>query len=165
MNKPQQPELRRSGFVAALDPDATESDLQAHDRPTKRGRGGPIPEDQRPGHHPDEEQDKPDLDAFAERLGIVPEGEEPADAPRVGDDAGEPAGAASTVTPIEEAPSRQATSKAPEAPRAAPDASDAAPTAAKARSWSPIGLVLVGPVTGVLVAKGVLRALSRARKR
>ena len=75
MANPQQPELRRSGKVAALDPDATESDLTAHERPTTKGGTGKVPPEQRPGHHPDEEQDKPDLDKFAERLGIVPEGE------------------------------------------------------------------------------------------
>lgn len=34
---------------------------------------GPVPEANRPGHHEPEEQDRPDLDAFAERLGIVTE--------------------------------------------------------------------------------------------
>ena len=31
---------------------------------------GPVPPENRPGHHPEQEQDKPDLDAFAQRLGI-----------------------------------------------------------------------------------------------
>ncbi|MBL8774539.1 MAG: hypothetical protein JNK12_01355 [Acidimicrobiales bacterium] len=35
---------------------------------------GPVPEDNLPGHHPDHEQDKPDLTAVAERLGTVPPG-------------------------------------------------------------------------------------------
>lgn len=30
------------------------------------------PPDQQPGHHPEHEQDKPDLDAFAERFGARP---------------------------------------------------------------------------------------------
>lgn len=34
---------------------------------------GPVPEDNRPGHHPEHEQDQPDLDAFARRLSIAPE--------------------------------------------------------------------------------------------
>jgi hypothetical protein len=34
---------------------------------------GPVPDDNLPGHHPDREQDKPDLDDFAERLGVPPE--------------------------------------------------------------------------------------------
>lgn len=126
MAKPQQPELRRSGTVPALDPDASESDLEAHKRPGSSGPEGPVPEEQRPGHHPDHEQDKPDLDKFAERMGIVSEDEEPADAPHVED----------------ETPERRS----------------------KARTWSPIGLVLVGPVTGILVAKGVIRAIRRFRR-
>lgn len=36
---------------------------------------GPVPEDNLPGHHPDHEQDQPDLTAMAERLGTVPRGE------------------------------------------------------------------------------------------
>ncbi len=83
MANPQQPELRRSAKVPALDPDASESKLSAQDRPTPGGNVGDVPEDQRPGHHPDHDQDKPDLDAFAERLGVVAEGDEPDDAPVV----------------------------------------------------------------------------------
>ncbi|WP_436795134.1 hypothetical protein [Actinospongicola halichondriae] len=44
---------------------------------------GPIPEEQQPGHQPSHDADKPDLDAFAERLGVVAEGDEPAGAPSV----------------------------------------------------------------------------------
>ena len=36
------------------------------------GETGPIPADNQPGHHPPKEQDKPDLDAFAARLGTDP---------------------------------------------------------------------------------------------
>lgn len=72
MAKPQQPELRRSGRVPALDPDATEAARSGEPEPFVTPETGPIPEDQRPGHHPDEEQDKPDLDAFAERFGTKP---------------------------------------------------------------------------------------------
>jgi hypothetical protein len=36
---------------------------------------GPVPEDNQPGHQPAEDQDKPDLDRFAQRFGIPPEGE------------------------------------------------------------------------------------------
>ncbi|MCA1693179.1 MAG: hypothetical protein ABR540_20355 [Acidimicrobiales bacterium] len=35
---------------------------------------GPVPPENQAGHHPEREQDKPDLDAFAARLGI---GDEP----------------------------------------------------------------------------------------
>ena len=36
------------------------------------GETGPIPAENQPGHHPPKEQDKPDLDAFAARLGTDP---------------------------------------------------------------------------------------------
>ena len=94
-----------------------------------------MPDDQQPGHHPDHDQDKPDLDAFAERLGVVSEEDEPADAPHVEE-----------------------------------EASASSPTTRKARgrsrqpNWSPIGLMLVGPVTGILAVKGVLKALKRFRR-
>ena len=40
--------------------------------PPEHGRDGGVPEDNRPGHHPPVEQDKPDLDAVAEALGTKP---------------------------------------------------------------------------------------------
>lgn len=83
MAKPQQPELRRSERVPALDPDASEAVLSAETVPSPTDPDGPVPEEQRPGHQPDDVQDKPDMDAMAERLGIATEGDEPADAPRV----------------------------------------------------------------------------------
>lgn len=153
MANPQQPELRRSGKVAALDPDATQTDLTAQDRPGTRGRTGKIPTEQQPGHHPDEEQDKPDLDEFAARLGIVPEGDEPDDAPRVEDDGVADARRRTTVSALADAPSR---------PRAGHEARPAAAAAEpRAGTWSPIGLVLLGPVTGMLMAKRVVQVLTR----
>lgn len=83
MAKPQQPEVRRSGFVPALDPDATEGKLSAQSPPESGDTIGDAPVEQQPGHRPAEDQDKPDLDAFAERLGVTPEGDEPRDAPNV----------------------------------------------------------------------------------
>lgn len=134
MPNPQQPELRRSERVPALDPDATEAKLSAERRNRRKPTEPrtPVPGDQQPGHHPDEDQDKPDMDAFAERLGVVPEGEEPDETPRVEEDR-TPAAAAG----------RAATGTA----------------ARRRRTWSPIGLVLVGPVTGYVVVKRVLRIL------
>lgn len=65
MTKPQQPELRRSGLGSA-DQDAAE--LRAEDTlPAAEGGTEPVPEENRPGHHPEQEQDKPDLQAFQER--------------------------------------------------------------------------------------------------
>lgn len=53
-----------------MDPDAVPKRSQ-HQAPDDPGTGpGPVPEDNRQGHHPDHDQDQPDLDAFAERLGI-----------------------------------------------------------------------------------------------
>lgn len=85
MSKPQQPEVRRSGRVPALDPDASEAKLSAQSRPANGDTIGDAPADQQPGHHPDHDQDKPDLDRFAERLGVKAEGDEPGDAPNVTD--------------------------------------------------------------------------------
>ena len=42
-----------------------QTDLHLDER---RPEIGPIPEDNRPGHHPDHEQDKPDLAAFRARM-------------------------------------------------------------------------------------------------
>ena len=70
MPKPQQPELRRSEEHAVVEDHAK----------TMNGIGTPggtatdpelaVPEANQPGHHPERDQDKPDLDAFAERFGI-----------------------------------------------------------------------------------------------
>jgi hypothetical protein len=41
---------------------------------------GPVPEENRPGHHPEVEQDQPPGEAFARRLGLVAPPDEDADA-------------------------------------------------------------------------------------
>jgi hypothetical protein len=66
MPKPQQPELRRSDYGATSD-DSAKIKASVQERARSEGRGGRIPEDNLPGHHPECEQDKPDLDAFVER--------------------------------------------------------------------------------------------------
>lgn len=72
MPNPQSPAVRRSEQVPSLNPDATETARSA-DRPeAPTPSPGPVPEEQQPGHHPDHEQDKPDPEAFAERLGVRP---------------------------------------------------------------------------------------------
>lgn len=71
MANPQQPELARSRKTPHQDQDSVESRVGAQ-RPL--GADAPpdvVPPENRPGHHPDDEQDKPDLDAFAERLGVA----------------------------------------------------------------------------------------------
>jgi hypothetical protein len=67
MGRPQQPELARSGRTD-LDPDRIGTELESRKPPRSTGRTGPVPPDNQPGHHPEEEADKPDLDAFAARL-------------------------------------------------------------------------------------------------
>lgn len=56
------------------------TDLDARARSTPEPGGadhlGPEPEENQPGHHPAEDQDKPPLDDFAARFGIVPDDEE-----------------------------------------------------------------------------------------
>jgi len=59
MPNPQQPELRRSGHDA-VDDDAAATGLTAPSLPSVGGETGPVPEDNLPGHHPADEQDKPD---------------------------------------------------------------------------------------------------------
>jgi hypothetical protein len=68
MAKPQSPELRRSGRTPDLDPDNVGTRLGAAGRPsTTSGGGGPVPPENRPGHHPDHDQDRPDPTEFARR--------------------------------------------------------------------------------------------------
>jgi len=69
MDTPQQPELHRSGYSAA-DPGAVKATASS-EPPGSSPSTGTVPEDNRPGHHPDREQDQPDLDAVAARLGTV----------------------------------------------------------------------------------------------
>src|SRR5205823_3118837 len=63
MARPQQPELARSGKTD-IDPDHVATGLQGQPTPATGGETGPVPPENQPGHHPIEEQDKPDLDAF-----------------------------------------------------------------------------------------------------
>jgi hypothetical protein len=53
------------------------SGMQTPQQPEPGRSGRPAPEDNRPGHHPEHEQDQPDLDEFAEALGIEPESDDP----------------------------------------------------------------------------------------
>lgn len=148
MAKPQQAELRRSGKVPALDPDASVAKLSAQEPPSSSGAAGTIPEDQRPGHHPDQEQDKPDMDKFAERLGIVSEEDAPPEAPHVDED--------SKVTRLKRKAERTVKTETTKTESKANDD--------ERRSWSPIGLALVGPVTGFIVAKKVLQRIKKLRR-
>ncbi|HTJ76600.1 MAG TPA: hypothetical protein VL337_14685 [Acidimicrobiales bacterium] len=85
MSNPQQPELARSRKTPAQDPASVVGVLEGQDQPGAGGPSGPIPVDNQPGHHPAHEQDKPDLNAFAEKLGVVEAAPEtPAAAPARG---------------------------------------------------------------------------------
>ncbi len=70
MSNPQQPELARSRKTPNQDPDAVASVLEGQRDPGADGPRGPVPPENQPGHHPPQEEDKPNLDAFADRLGV-----------------------------------------------------------------------------------------------
>ena|SRR5207253_2688795 len=124
MAHPQQPELARSARTD-LDPDHVETGLQGQPTPATGGETGPIPPENQPGHHPEKEQDKPDLDAFAARLGTDPQA--PAKA------------APAKAAPVKAAPVKAAAAKA--APRKAappkPAPRKTAPTPAKLPASAP----------------------------
>ncbi|MEQ8842964.1 MAG: hypothetical protein RIB98_18455 [Acidimicrobiales bacterium] len=68
MARPQNEELNRSGNTP-LDPDSIGGRLEARDQPQADDHmGGPVPPENRPGHHPETEQDQPDADAFVARF-------------------------------------------------------------------------------------------------
>jgi len=70
MPQPQQPELRRSG-ESATDDDHVKTQRGVAGAPGLPADVPPgTPEANRPGHHPEVEQDKPDGAAFARRFGI-----------------------------------------------------------------------------------------------
>lgn len=160
MANPQQPELRRSGKVPDLDPDATEAVLSAEERPKTSRARKPVPEEQQPGHHPDEEQDKPDMEAFAERLGIPSEGDEPDDAPHV-----EP----QTTRPAKKAAKRpkRGARKGAEAPAAEQlaEAFDVTERARAERRKPPVKLLLLGPAVTYVGARAVYRGIVRVIRR
>lgn len=57
MTKPQQPELRRSGKG---DTDQDGKELRAKEALPGEDPGvGPVPEENKPGHHPERDEDKP----------------------------------------------------------------------------------------------------------
>lgn len=62
MSKPQQPELHRSGRGAS-DPASAKTKAEVDGKAPQSSGAGPVPEENLPGHHPEHEQDKPDLGA------------------------------------------------------------------------------------------------------
>lgn len=164
MAKPQQPELRRSGMVPALDPDATEAVLSAEDRPKTSKTRKNIPEDQQPGHHPDDEQDKPPMDKFAERLGIVAEGEEPDDAPHVEDTPAAPAKGRRGSSRAESA-DRPKTGPKRSIPSAAQEVVDSFEDEGSERRNPPVKLLLLGPAVTYVSVRAVYRRVARVFRR
>jgi hypothetical protein len=73
MPNPQQPELARSRKTPGQDPDAASAVIEGQHGVDVDAPRGPVPPDNQPGHHPPTEQDKPDLDAFAAKLGMPTE--------------------------------------------------------------------------------------------
>lgn len=71
MSNPQQPELARSRKTPAQDQDAVAGVLDGQREIGAAAPRGPVPPENQPGHHPNEDQDKPDLSAFAEKLGTM----------------------------------------------------------------------------------------------
>ncbi len=71
MSNPQQPELGRSRKTPAQDQDAVAGVLDGQRDVVADAPRGPVPAENQPGHHPSEEQDKPDLNAFAAKLGTM----------------------------------------------------------------------------------------------
>jgi hypothetical protein len=86
MSNPQQPELARSRKTPAQDQDAVSAVVDGQRHPGAGPTGGDVPPENQPGHHPEEEQDKPNLNAFAEKLGTM----EPAERTGLEDDARAP---------------------------------------------------------------------------
>ena len=74
MSNPQQPELARSRKVPHQDQDAVAGAVEGQRVSGGDAPRGPVPPENQPGHHPAEEQDKPDLNAFAEKMGIAEPG-------------------------------------------------------------------------------------------
>jgi hypothetical protein len=71
MSNPQQPELARSRKTPAQDQDAVAGVLDGQRDIGADAPRGPVPPENQPGHHPAEEQDKPPLDKFAAKLGVM----------------------------------------------------------------------------------------------
>ncbi|HEX2046612.1 MAG TPA: hypothetical protein VHF27_02540 [Acidimicrobiales bacterium] len=75
MSNPQQPEIARSRKTPAQDQDAVAGVLDGQRDVGADAPRGPVPAENQPGHHPAEEQDKPDVNAFAAKLGTMPPAE------------------------------------------------------------------------------------------
>jgi hypothetical protein len=79
VGRPQQPELARSGRTD-VDPghDATTAEVR-HRAPDVEEGPQKVPEANQPGHRDESPPDQPDLDAFAEKLGMTEGGRDTLD--------------------------------------------------------------------------------------
>jgi hypothetical protein len=138
MARPQQPELARSAKTD-LDPDHVETGLQGQRRPASGGETGPVPPENQPGHHPDKEQDKPDLDAFAARLGTDPSAPSATRARKRAASKATPAKAATrkSASPARTAPRKAPSTPTPGWPESAPAAGDVGPLPDAAKAAAP----------------------------
>ena len=71
MSNPQQPELARSRKTPSQDQDAVAGIVEGQRDVGASAPRGPVPPENQPGNHPEREQDKPDLDAFAAKFGVA----------------------------------------------------------------------------------------------
>jgi hypothetical protein len=55
MGRPQQPELGRSGHTPVTEGQHAKEVIQRQGQPGEKGATGPVPEANRPGHHPESE--------------------------------------------------------------------------------------------------------------
>lgn len=127
MARPQQPELARSAKTD-LDPDHIETGLQGQRTPSTGGETGPIPPENQPGHHPPKEQDKPDLDAFASRLGTDPKAPTATSArkpPRPKAASAQATPAPTPATPAKPAPAKRPAAAPSSRPESGPSPEDA----------------------------------------
>jgi hypothetical protein len=140
MARPQQPELARSAKTD-LDPDHIETGLQGQKAPATGGETGPVPPANQPGHHPPKEQDKPDLDAFAAKLGTDPKAPSATSARKPGrPKAASPKSAAAKTTDSKSAPAKSTPTKSTPAksmPKPSQPAKSSTRPAAAAGSQSP----------------------------
>jgi hypothetical protein len=68
MGKPQQPELGRRGHTPVTEGQHAREVIQGQGQSEAEESPAQVPEANRPGHHPETEQDKPDPARFRSRL-------------------------------------------------------------------------------------------------
>ena len=157
MGRPQQPELARSAETD-LDPDHIETGLQGQKSPATGGETGPVPPDNQPGHHPRKEQDKPDLDAFAAKIGTDPKAPSATAARKPGRPKA-PAAKPAASAKIETTPAKRPAA-APGWPESAPAADDLGPLAEPPRAQEPMMVSLA-----LLPLREAVKQLERLERR